>query len=110
MHIDGVDNKVVNCLSHYYEIDMRDDTHSVNTYVNADIWLDPDGELLPTDCYMELHAVATRWSKCLSKRQESHHIEAKILNDSDKELLPSENTSPSDDVTAIAAGNDSKSL
>ena len=27
-----------------------------NTYVNADIRLDPDGKLLPTDRYMELHA------------------------------------------------------
>ena len=59
---------------------------------------------------MELHAAVTKWSKCLAERQESHHIEAEILNDGDKELLPPENTSSTDDVTAIAAGNDSKSL
>ena len=110
IHIDGVDKKVADCLSHYYEIDMRDDTHSVNTYVNADIWLDTDGELLPTDHYMEVYAAATRQSKCLAKRQESHHIKAKILNASDKELPPLENTSSVDDVTAIAAGNDGKFL
>ena len=52
----------------------------------------------------------TRQSKRLAKRQESHHIEAEILNASDKQSLPSEDTSPIDDVTAIAAGNDSKSL
>ena len=57
---------------------------------------------------MEVHAAATRQSKHLAYRQES--IEAEILNASDKELLPSENTSPSDDVTAIAADNDGKSL
>ena len=79
-------------------------------YVNTDIWLDPDGELLPTDSYMEMHAAVTRKSKCLAKRQESCHIEAEILNASDKELPPSENTSSADDITAIAAGNDSKSL
>ena len=110
MHVDGVDNKVVDCLSHYYENDMSDDTHLDNTYVNTDIWLDPDGKLLPTDCYMEIHAAVTRWSKCLAERQESCHIEAEILNASDKKLLPSEDTSPSDDVTAIAAGSDGKSL
>ena len=69
LHINGVDNKVADCLSHYYENDTSDDNYSENTYVNTDIWLDPDGELLPTDCYMELHEAATRWSKHLAKRQ-----------------------------------------
>ena len=66
MHVNGVDNKVADCLSCYYENDMSEDNHSENTYVNADIRLDPDGELLPTDCYTELHAVATRRSKQLA--------------------------------------------
>ena len=74
------------------------------------IRLDPDGKLLPTDHYMEIRAVAIRQSKCLAKRQESHHIKAEILNASDKGSLPSENTTSADDVTAIAAGNDGKSL
>ena len=110
MHIDGVDNKVADCLSHYYEKDMSEDNHSENTYVNADIRLDPEGELQPTDRYTELRAAATRWSKQLAEQQESRHIEAEILNASDKQSLPSEGTSSADDVTAIAAGNDSKSL
>ena len=110
MHVNGVDNKVADCLPHYYENDTSDDTHSDSTYVNTDIRLDRDGELLPTDRYTEMHAAATRWLKCLAKRQESHHIEAKILNASDKDLLPSENTSSADDITTIAAGNDGKSL
>ena len=67
MHVDGIDNKVTDCLSHYYENDMSKDNHSENTYVNVDIRLDPDGKLLPTDCYMELHAAATRRSKRLAK-------------------------------------------
>ena len=83
MHVNGVDNKVADCLSHYYENDMSDDTHLENTYVNADIWLDPDGELLPTNHYMKLCAAVTRRSKCLAERQESHHIKAEILNASD---------------------------
>ena len=110
MHIDGVDNKVVDCLSCYYENDTSDETHSENTYVNADIWLDPDGKLLPTDHYTELRAAVTRKSKHLAKQQESCHIEAEILNAGDKKSPPSENTSPTDDVTAIAAGSDGKSL
>ena len=110
MHIDGVDNKVADCLSCYYENDTSEDNHLENTYVNADIRLDPDGELLPTDHYTELHAAATRQSKQLAERQESCHIEAEILNAGDKQSLPSEDTSSADDVTAIAAGTDSKSL
>ena len=109
MHVDGIDNKV-DCLSRYYENDTSDDNHSENTYVNMDIRLDPDGELLPTDHYTELCAAVTRWSKCLAERQKSHHIEAKILNASDKQSLPLEDTSSTDDVTTIAASNDSKSL
>ena len=110
MHVDGIDNKVADCLSHCYENDMSEDNHLENTYVNTDIRLDPDGELLPTDCYMELCAAATRQSKQLTKRQESYHIKAEILNASDKQSPPSEDTSSADDVTAIAARNDSKSL
>ena len=67
MHVDGVDNKVVDCLSRYYENNTSEDNHSENTYVNADIRLDPDGKLLPTDCYTELGAAVTRQSKQLAK-------------------------------------------
>ena len=59
---------------------------------------------------MELHAAVTRWSKCLAERQESCHIDAEILNASDKKSPSSEDTSLTDDVAAIAAGNDGKSL
>ena len=59
---------------------------------------------------MELHAAVTRWSECLAERQESCHIEAEILNASDEKSPPLENTSSTDDVTAIAAVNDGKSL
>ena len=62
MHVNGIDNKVADGLSCYYENNMSDDNHSENTYVNVDIRLDPDGELLPTDRYTELRAAATRWS------------------------------------------------
>ena len=59
MHVDGVDNKVVDCLSHYYENDTSDDTHSENTYVNTDIWLDPDAN------YCQL----TTTGNCVQQRQ-----------------------------------------
>ena len=35
MHVDGMDNKVVDCLSCYYENDTSEDNHSENTYVKS---------------------------------------------------------------------------
>ena len=49
-------------------------------------------------------------SKCLAEQQESHHIKAEILNAGDKQSPPSKDTSSTDDVTAIATGNDSQFL
>jgi len=60
IHVDSVENKVADCLSHYYEYDTKNDKHLVNVYVNADIRLDPDGKLLLTDHYMETHTAVTR--------------------------------------------------
>ena len=67
MHVEGINNKVADCLSRYYENNTNDDNHLKNTYVNADLRLDPDGELLPTDRYMELCAAVTRRSKHLAE-------------------------------------------
>ena len=67
MHVDGIENKVADCLSHYYENDTSDDNHSENTYVNTDMRLDPDGKLLPTDLYTELCAAVTRQSKHIAE-------------------------------------------
>ena len=48
--------------------------------------------------------------KHLPEPQEFHHIKAEILNAGDKQSPPSEDTSLTNVVTAIAASNDSKSL
>jgi RNase H-like domain found in reverse transcriptase len=42
MHVDGVNNQVADCLPHYYEDDMCDESHPEHIYVNADVILDPD--------------------------------------------------------------------
>jgi hypothetical protein len=82
MHVDGVDNKVADCLSHYYENDTGDESHPEHIYVNTDARLDPDRELLPTDRYMELKTVATRRSNRLAERKEAQTVESKEMNDS----------------------------
>ena len=81
IHVNGVKNKVADCLSHYYEYDTKDNKHPADVNVNADVWLDPDGELFPTDCYMEIHTAMIRWSKCLTKQKAQQVIESKAMND-----------------------------
>ena len=80
MHIDGGDNKVADCLSHHYENNMGDDSYPKYIYVNANIRLDPDGKLLPIDCYTEIHAVAVRQSTGLAEKQDPQAMEAEALN------------------------------
>jgi len=44
MHVPGVTNKVVDCLSRYYENDRYDEIHESHHYVSADVQLDPNYE------------------------------------------------------------------
>jgi hypothetical protein len=43
-HVEGVKNKVTDCLSRYYENDLPDEHHAPQIYVNGDYRLDPDLE------------------------------------------------------------------
>ena len=45
----GVDNKVADCLSRYYETEGGEGAHECVNWVNADIRLDPEGDDLPQD-------------------------------------------------------------
>jgi RNase H-like domain found in reverse transcriptase len=58
LHIDGVDNKVADCLSCYYAEDSLNESHPDYIYVNTDVHLDPDGELLPMERFVEVRAAA----------------------------------------------------
>jgi RNase H-like domain found in reverse transcriptase len=87
MHVDGVDNKIADCLSRYYENDTGDKNHPERIYVNADARLDPDSELLPTDRYMELKTAATRRSSRLAKKKEAQIMESEEMNDSAQQAL-----------------------
>jgi hypothetical protein len=62
LHVDGVDNKVADWLSRYFEYDEPDETHPKSDYVNVDTKLDPEGELLPLDRYVEIRTTAARQS------------------------------------------------
>jgi hypothetical protein len=101
MHVDGVDNKVADCLSRYYENDTGGESHPEHIYVNADARSDPDGELLPTDRYMELKTATTRQSSHLAEKKEAWIMESEEMNDSAQRALREE-MPPSEDNDDIA--------
>jgi Integrase zinc binding domain/RNase H-like domain found in reverse transcriptase len=112
MHVDGVNNKVADCLSRYYENNTGDEDHPEHIDVNADARLDPDGKLLPTDRYMELKTAATRRSSRLPEKKEARIIESEEMNDSAQRVLP-EDTPPlkdDDDILVTAASSDGTTL
>ena len=76
----GVDNKVADCLSQYYE---TEGAHERVDWANADIRLDPEGDDLPQDRLRELRLASMRASQgevqCstqLRRKQEERRVEA----------------------------------
>jgi len=53
-YVKGELNKVVDCLSRYYESDTNVDVHDVHEYMRADTRIDPAGEDLPNEHYHEV--------------------------------------------------------
>ena len=76
--------------------------------MSADAKLDPDGELLPVQHYIELCSAAARWSRCLAEQTEQHVLNSVQLNaeSSPIPVEPDEDDSP----LAIQAGADGQSL
>ena len=56
-YVKGETNLVADMLSRYYKTDNWDDLHETPVYVNADAWLDPEGEDLPWDRFEEYRAM-----------------------------------------------------
>jgi hypothetical protein len=99
-------------MSGYYENDMGDESHPEHIYMNTDARLDPDGEMLPTDRYMEVKTAATRWSNRLTKKKDAQTVESEEMNDSTRRVLPEE-TPPlkdNDNITVTAASSDGTTL
>ena len=64
--MDGVTNRVADCLSHYYKMDGPGDQHPDHEFMSGDMQLDPDGDLLPIQWYHELHTAVARQSHRLA--------------------------------------------
>ena len=63
----------------YYEDDLPKEDHPEHIYVNTDVRLDPTGDLLPTDWFVELHSAVSCRSKRLLEWTEEQVLESEAL-------------------------------
>jgi hypothetical protein len=82
----GSENRVADCLSHYYEKEEGDSTSDEEIdWANADVHLDPEGNDLPHDRWLELRAVtiegepSPQKSKRLAEKRETQVLEAQEM-------------------------------
>src|SRR6266481_3493717 len=108
-HVDGVINRVADCLSRYYETDGPDDHHQEHEFVSADSQLDLDGELLPIWWYVELCTAAARRSRRLAERVEQRVLDSDAMND-DVVTVSDEVPAPDDEPIAFTSGANGQSL
>jgi hypothetical protein len=74
-YIKGTSNKVADSLSRYYQSDTGDDVHPLYDYVTADSQLDPEGEDLPWNHVVELHAISNNTrSRPLCEAEEERRV------------------------------------
>jgi hypothetical protein len=88
-YVKGELNKVVDCLSCYFESDTPDKTHETHEYVWADTWIDPSGEDLLIPHFHELkeqvieicalRSTKLRWSHRLVEQQDNWDLEAQAM-------------------------------
>src|SRR6266481_6712496 len=108
-HVDGVTNQVVDCLSRYYEANGPDDHHQEHEFVSADSQLNPDGELLPIQWYVELRTTAARRSRRLAEHVEQRVLNSDAMND-DAVTTLDEVPAPDDEPIAFTSGANGQSL
>ena len=106
--MDGTENRVADCLSCYYEADGPEDHHPDHDFMSAEVKLNPNGELLPIQCYIELRSAVARQSCCLAEQMEQCVLDSIQLN-AESSPIP---MGPDDDnlPLAIQAGANGQSL
>ena len=68
IHVNGERNQVADALLHYYKYNTTEDKHPDKEFIKANKILDPDGELLPVERFIEI------WNNMISK---SHRLKYK---------------------------------
>ena len=98
-------------LSCYYENDLPKEDHPEHIYVNADVRLDPTGDLLPTDRFVELRSAASCRSRRLLEQTKERVLELEALQvDTESQSDSDDIIRESDDIEAIHASNDGLTL
>ena len=109
IHVDGERNRVADALSCYYEYDTAGDKHPNKEFVKADEVLNPKGELLPVERFVEIRTNAIRKSHRLRDKPSDAVAESIAINNTNTTI--NTGSSPDDDdVVAIHSGNDKESL
>ncbi|KAI9069511.1 hypothetical protein FKP32DRAFT_1559582, partial [Trametes sanguinea] len=102
-HIPGTENKVADCLSRYFENDHPEEIHPVQTYVNADVRLEPDTSELTKLRQAELDEIVRIFA--LRERVETREEEARPMAAAQSdEPLRSPSQSPITVRDALTAG------
>ena len=80
IHVDGDRNRVADALSRYYEYDTAEDKHPDKEFVKADEVLDPEGELLPVERFVEIRTNTIRKSCRLRDKPSDAVAESVAIN------------------------------
>ena len=105
----GSENRIVDCLSHYYEREEGDSTSDEEiNWANVDVCLDPEGDDLPQDKWLELKAITIEgesnpWkSKCLAEKRETCTLEAQEMASAmEKNTEDTPHTNVEEDLTVF---------
>ena len=101
IHVDGDRNRVADALSRYYEYDTVEDKHPNKEFVKADEILDPEGELLPVERFVEIRTNAIRKSCRLKAKPSDAVAESVAINNTNTTI--DTGSSPDDDDCRIRA-------
>ena len=85
------------------------DKHPDKEFVKADEVIDPNGELLPVERFIEIQNNVIRQSRRLQDKPSNTMAESVALNNTNKNT-DSVSSLDNEDVIAINAGNDKESL
>jgi RNase H-like domain found in reverse transcriptase len=107
MHVPGEQNKVADCLSHYYENDRYDEVHEPHQYVSADVRIDPNSEDLTKLHLQELSEEQLKgllFAQRLRNRNEDCIVEAETMAKAAHLVDIPEDINPQDDIHDMTVG------
>ena len=87
IHVDGDRNRVADALSRYYKYDTAEDKHPDKEFVKADKVLDPKGELLPVERFVEIRTNVIRKSRRLRDKPSDAVAESVAINNTNTTRL-----------------------